>query len=225
MKGTVVNGDRRADTGSPRGGNEFEGLSREALLDVYRCMVRARRLDDKEIQLKNQSLIFFQISGAGHEAILVAAGMDVDEFDATLVNAEGWTVATCQSHNIHVAHRGGGSIRSAAQSSADSRTYTRSTSASARMISALSTTPRFNRLSRTSTSEVSCGATRLPISARGCGGGGSARGGGCGILRRGGNVDRRACLAGRERGTVDRGFRRLMGVLETTAAMSRYRTV
>src|SRR5512145_1566005 len=52
-----------------------EGLGREDLLRIYRLMLLSRRIDDKEIQLKNQSLIFFQISGAGHEAIMVAAGM------------------------------------------------------------------------------------------------------------------------------------------------------
>src|SRR5215470_4606693 len=53
----------------------FHGLDRAALLAVHRCMLLSRKLDDKEIQLKNQSQIFFQISGAGHEAVLVAAGL------------------------------------------------------------------------------------------------------------------------------------------------------
>ncbi len=52
----------------------FEGLEPEALIRAFRIMHTSRRIDDREILLKRQSRIFFQISGAGHEAVCAAAG-------------------------------------------------------------------------------------------------------------------------------------------------------
>ena len=52
-------------------------LSNETMLKVYRLMLMSRRIDDKELQLKAQNKIFFQISGAGHEAVLVAAALSM----------------------------------------------------------------------------------------------------------------------------------------------------
>src|ERR1044071_7661116 len=48
-------------------------LEKSDLLEMYRLMLLSRRLDDKELQLKRQNKTFFQISGAGHEAVTVAA--------------------------------------------------------------------------------------------------------------------------------------------------------
>ncbi len=53
----------------------FAGLEAEQLIRAFRIMHTARRLDDREMALKRQNRIFFQISGAGHEAVQVAAGL------------------------------------------------------------------------------------------------------------------------------------------------------
>ncbi len=51
----------------------YEGLVPRQLIEMYRLMYLSRRIDDREIMLKRQQKIFFQISCAGHEALLVAA--------------------------------------------------------------------------------------------------------------------------------------------------------
>src|SRR5690349_12577200 len=51
----------------------YQGLTQQQLIDAYRIMYLSRKLDDREILLKRQQKIFFQISGAGHEAIGIAA--------------------------------------------------------------------------------------------------------------------------------------------------------
>ena len=53
----------------------FAGLDADDLIRAFRIMHTARRLDDREVALKRQNRIYFQISGAGHEAVQVAAGM------------------------------------------------------------------------------------------------------------------------------------------------------
>jgi 2-oxoisovalerate dehydrogenase E1 component len=78
----------------------YEGLTRQQLVEIYRLMYLSRRIDDKEKVLKNQQKTFFQISSAGHEALAVAAALnlkaDYDWFypyyrDRTLCLALGMT--------------------------------------------------------------------------------------------------------------------------------------
>jgi 2-oxoisovalerate dehydrogenase E1 component len=54
---------------------KFLGLDRDTLVRLYRTMFLSRRLDDREIQLKRQNKIFFQISSAGHEAVTSAVAL------------------------------------------------------------------------------------------------------------------------------------------------------
>ena len=55
--------------------DRYHGLTREELIGAYRWMLLSRKVDDREIQLKRQNKVFFQINGVGHEAVLVAAAM------------------------------------------------------------------------------------------------------------------------------------------------------
>src|ERR1039458_10195747 len=53
----------------------YDGLTSQQLIDAYRIMFTSRRVDDREILLKRQQKVFFQISGAGHEATGAAAAL------------------------------------------------------------------------------------------------------------------------------------------------------
>ena len=62
------------ETETPRS-KDRQGLDEQTLIGIYKTMYMSRRVDDKEIQLKGQNKIFFQISGAGHEAVLTGAAL------------------------------------------------------------------------------------------------------------------------------------------------------
>src|SRR5437588_12635849 len=52
----------------------YRGFPKAELIDDYRTALVSRALDDREIALQKQSRVFFQISGAGHEALLLGLG-------------------------------------------------------------------------------------------------------------------------------------------------------
>ncbi len=72
MARVVIDVERR-DASTTADANS--GLDSELLISIYRLMYLSRKVDDREIKLKRQQKIFFQVSGAGHEALLVAAGL------------------------------------------------------------------------------------------------------------------------------------------------------
>jgi len=63
------------DTNIAKKAKTYDGLTSQQLIDAYRIMFTSRRVDDREILLKRQQKVFFQISGAGHEAMGAAAAL------------------------------------------------------------------------------------------------------------------------------------------------------
>jgi 2-oxoisovalerate dehydrogenase E1 component len=73
--GRVILDLKRADAKAVLAPAPAPELLPEQMIEIYRLMYLSRRVDDREIMLKRQQKIFFQVSGAGHEALLVAAGL------------------------------------------------------------------------------------------------------------------------------------------------------
>jgi len=73
----AISSARVPDSDVATGGLSLEqaAVRPEQMIQIYRLMYLSRRVDDREILLKRQQKIFFQISGAGHEALQVAAGL------------------------------------------------------------------------------------------------------------------------------------------------------
>jgi 2-oxoisovalerate dehydrogenase E1 component len=63
-----------AEANDRPGRDDYYGLDDDELLDIYRLIYLSRRIDDAQVRLKSQQKTYFQIAGAGHEAVLVAAG-------------------------------------------------------------------------------------------------------------------------------------------------------